>query len=192
MTRAERKKKHLIVSALILVSVSLLLGLLVKGLTLDPTRVASTLVGKPAFPFSAQTLQGEAFLTGGDGKTISLDNFKGRPVVLNFWASWCVSCREEAAEFEQFWQRNRDKGVLVVGIAIQDTPEAALEFAKRFGKTYALGLDVSGKAAIDYGVYGVPETFLIDRNGVIQHKETGPMSVALLESKLPLITGAVQ
>ena len=184
-----RTQKHFIISAGIIISVVLLLGLLMKALTLDPTRVASTLVGKPAFPFSTQLLQGESWLAGGDGKTISLNDLKGKPVILNFWASWCVSCREEAAEFQRFWERHREEGILVVGIAIQDTPEAALEFAKRFGKTYPLGLDVSGKAGIDYGVYGVPETFLIDRNGVIQHKETGPMSVALLESKLPMIIG---
>ena len=72
----------------------------------------------------------------------------------------------------------------MVGIAIQDTPDAAMKFAEYFGKTYILGLDEEGKAGIDYGVTGVPETFFIDRNGIIQHKEAGPVGMELLERML--------
>jgi cytochrome c biogenesis protein CcmG/thiol:disulfide interchange protein DsbE len=149
--------------------------------------VKSTLIDKPAQDFSADFLQGDPSLTLLDGQRIQLGDLKGRPVVLNFWASWCVSCRQEARYFETFWQSHKDKGVMVVGVAIQDTPEAAKDFAKVYGKTYPLALDTSGKAGIDYGVYGVPETFFIDKNGVVRHKETGPMSIALLEEKLKLI-----
>lgn len=183
----KKRRRHLIISGGLIVGALLLVGLLSKALTLNPQNVASTLINKPAMNFSASLLQGGAFLPAGDGSQIKLEDLKGHPIVLNFWASWCVSCREEARYFETFWQRYREKGILVVGIAIQDTPEAAMEFAKMFGKTYPLGLDNTGKASIDYGVYGVPETFFIDRTGVIRHKETGPMSVELLESKLPLI-----
>ena len=126
-------------------------------------------------------------LNGYDGSTYTLHDLRGKVVVLNFWASWCYSCREEARFFEEFWQKYKDKGIAVVGIAIQDQDGPAIEFARQFGKTYILGLDTDGKASIDYGVYGVPETFLIDRNGVIRHKEAGPVTVAMLEKWLPLI-----
>ena len=112
---------------------------------------------------------------------------KGRPVVLNFWASWCVSCRQEAVELEKFWQAHKDQ-VLVVGIAIQDSAEDSKRFAAYFGKTYAIGLDEDGKAAIDYGVSGVPETFLIDAQGVIRHKEIGPVEATQLSQLIGKIT----
>ena len=118
----------------------------------------------------------------------ALDDFKGRPVVVNFWASWCVSCREEARELEKFWQAVKGKNVAVVGVAIQDTVEAAQKFAKQYGKTYILGLDEDGKAAIDYGVAGVPETFIIDASGVIVHKETGPVTAQKLEEAVAGLT----
>lgn len=181
-------KKHMWISGALIAGILLLVGLLIKGLTLNPQSVASNLINQPARDFSADLLQGASWIGRGDGKVIHLDDLRGKPLILNFWASWCVSCREEAQYFEAFWQRHREDGVIVVGIAIQDTVEAAQQFAQTFGKTYPLGLDNTGKASIDYGVYGVPETFFIDRSGTIRHKETGPMSVELLESKLALIT----
>jgi cytochrome c biogenesis protein CcmG/thiol:disulfide interchange protein DsbE len=83
---------------------------------------------------------------------------------------------------EAFWKRYREKGVIVLGVAIQDTPETAREFAKTHGKTYPIALDTSGKTSIDYGVYGVPESFFIDEKGIIVHKEAGPVTIQLLES----------
>ena len=99
--------------------------------------------------------------------------------MLNFWASWCYSCRAEAVDFERFWKERQD--IAVVGIAIQDTVEAAKAFAAQYGKTYILGLDTDGKIALDYGVTGVPETFFINANGVIVHKETGPVTEKMLQ-----------
>lgn len=176
-------RKHLIATLFgisILVSV---IGLLYRGLSHPADKnIPSALLGKPAHSFDVSWLQGRDILgIPGDTQRMTLDQFKGRPMVLNFFASWCYSCREEARDFEAFWQQYKDKGVVVVGIAIQDTPEAALQFAQTYGKTYMLGLDTEdGKAAIDYGVTGVPETFIIDRNGVIIHKEAGPMTSAVL------------
>lgn len=192
MIKPKKSKKHLWISVGLMLSILLLLGLLAKGLMLNPQSVASNLIGQPAKDFSTELLQGASWIGKGDGKSIRLEDLKGKPLILNFWASWCVSCREEAQFFEAFWQRHKEQGIMMVGVAIQDTPEAAMEFAKAFGKTYPLGLDNTGKASIDYGVYGVPETFFIDKSGIIRHKETGPMSVELLESKLPLITQSQQ
>jgi cytochrome c biogenesis protein CcmG/thiol:disulfide interchange protein DsbE len=174
----------------LLVTVGVLFIVTLKvALTQNPKAIPSALMEKPALAFSAQWLQGKEHLDNPAGENFTLDSFKGRPVVLNFWASWCVSCREEARDLEAFWQTQRGASdVMVVGIAIQDTQEAAKEFAAAFGKTYILGLDVDGKASIDYGVTGVPETFFIDRSGIVRHKEAGPVTVAMLKNLLPKIT----
>ena len=85
---------------------------------------------------------------------------------------------------EAFWTRKKDTGVIVLGVAIQDTPGSARDFAKAHGKTYPIALDDTGKTSIDYGVYGVPETFMIDPAGVITHKEAGPVTEKILEGWL--------
>ena len=157
---------------------------------MDTTQIPSALINKKAHNFEVSWLQGREFLNNTEAEKFSLSDFKGEPVILNFWASWCFSCRQEAHDFERFWQNYQSKGVKVVGIAIQDTPEAALEFAKSYGKTYILGLDNEGAAAIDYGVTGVPETFLINSEGVIIYKEAGPVSEQKLEKFASLLMEA--
>ncbi len=178
-----RKGRHTLTTVGILVAAVALVGLLAYGLSLDPKRIPSVFVGKPAQGFSAAWISGQKHIPKAAESGFRLEDIKGRPVVLNFWASWCVSCRAEAAELEAFWQKHQ-ADVLVVGVAIQDETDAAIKFAKYYGKTYALGLDVDGKAAIDYGVAGVPETFLIDASGIIRHKVVGPVTVASLEGLL--------
>jgi cytochrome c biogenesis protein CcmG/thiol:disulfide interchange protein DsbE len=177
-----RSKKQIIAMVLGVLSALLFIGVLWQGLGKDPSKIPSALLGKPASAFQVQWLQGQEHLSAAARpEGFNMKDFAGRPLILNFWASWCYSCRAEAADFEAFWQRYKDKGLLVAGIAIQDTPDAALAFAKGYGKTYILGLDADdGKAAIDYGVTGVPETFFINRQGIIIHKEAGPVSTQLL------------
>ena len=182
----KKRGGHLATTIGIATAAIIFIGILTYGLTLDQSKVPPVVIDKAAQPFSAAWIQGEKYIPNASQTGFKLEDLKGRPVVLNFWASWCVSCREEAQEFERFWQLHQ-KDVLVVGIAIQDEKDAALKFAQYYGKTYALGLDVDGKAAIDYGVSGVPETFLIDKNGIIRHKEIGPISVSILERLLPKI-----
>lgn len=174
--------------ALFVVGAAVLVTLQV-GLNLDPKKIPSNLIGKDYFDIDAEIIQsgGLGFLdaVSPDGPstraTLSQILKSYDVVVLNFWASWCVSCREEAREFEQFWQSVKGSRTLVMGVAIQDTLEEANRFASQFGKTYLLLLDDLGKAAIDYGVTGVPETFVIDKNLKIVFKETGPMSYTKLE-----------
>lgn len=176
-----RSRKHFIISGLLLLVAALVVIVLNKGLNLNPMQVPSALINKPAKNFKVSWLQGQQFLPDAEGGSFSLADFKGKPLILNFWASWCFSCRHEARDFEHFWQNYKSTGLKVVGIAIQDSVPAAMKFAKTYGKTYILGLDVEGTAAIDYGVTGVPETFLIDENGVIIYKEAGPVSEEKLE-----------
>lgn len=180
------KRRHVITTIGIVVAASALIGILGYGLTIDTSKVPPAIVDKPAQPFTASWIQGQQYIPSAGSETFHLADMKGRPIVLNFWASWCVSCREEARELQAFWTKH-DKDVLVVGIAIQDEKDAAKKFAEFYGKTYALGLDVDGKAGIDYGVSGVPETFLIDRSGVIRQKVIGPVTVSSLEQLLPKV-----
>ena len=163
------RRRHRVVSLVLLVASIATVALLARGLFVNVQKVPSALVGKMASDFEIPSIEE-------NGGKISLAQFKGRPVIVNFWASWCTSCREEAELLETFWKIWKDKGVQVIGIAVQDTPEAAREFARKAGKTFVLGLDESGKTGLDYGVYGVPETFFIDASGVIRYKEAGPLS----------------
>jgi cytochrome c biogenesis protein CcmG/thiol:disulfide interchange protein DsbE len=183
MTKSRRQiaKKHVLVTALISVLGLAVLFILFKGLSLNPSLVKSNLIGKEAKDFEVELLEGSSWLPKVENNKVKLSSLRGKPVVLNFWASWCVSCRQEALQIEAYWKRYREKGIIVLGIAIQDTADAARDFAKLHGKTYPLALDDSGKTSIDYGVYGVPETFVIDHNGLIVHKEAGPVTTQLLE-----------
>lgn len=141
-----------------------------------PGDIPSAQIQKKARLFQATTF---------DGQPISLEQFQGRPVILNFWASWCVSCRQEAHIIEAAWQKYGDRGVVFIGIAINDTREASLGFIRRYGKTYLLAPDnKTGTISLDYGVTAVPETFLIDRNGVIIEKVLGAITKQTIEKFL--------
>ena len=144
------------------------LALLAYGFRLDPRDVPSPLVGRPAAGFTLQAF---------DGTAIELATYRGKVVVVNFWASWCYpACYEEAPVLEQGWRANRDRGLVVVGVDIQDTAEAGEKFIRDFGLTFPNGRDVNGKVSIDYGVYGVPETFFVDRSGRIRGKHVGAVT----------------
>ncbi len=145
----------------------LLILLLLYGLFFasDPKEIPSAQIGKTAKPFTVTTF---------DGQKISLAQFRGKPVILNFWASWCVSCRQEAHILEAVHQKYTPKGAVVIGIAINDTREASLGFIRRYGKTYLLAPDdKTGSISLDYGVTAVPETFLITKEGTIYKKLLG-------------------
>ena len=115
---------------------------------------------------------------------------QGRPVVLNFWASWCTVCVEEAADLERLHRESGDD-LLVLGIAIQDAPADARRFAKRHGMSYPILLDPQGRSGIDYGMLGVPETFLIDRRGIVRHRFIGAVTAAQVLDALISLDGAV-
>ena len=153
-----------------------LLLLLAYGFRLNPRDVPSPLVGRPAAAFT---------LTAFDGQPVSLAGLRGKVVVLNFWASWCnPACYEEAPVLERGWRAWRDRGVMVVGVDIQDTVEAAQRFMREFTLTFPNARDLTGKVSIDYGVYGVPETFFIDRRGHIRAKHVGAVTDAVFHSKV--------
>jgi cytochrome c biogenesis protein CcmG/thiol:disulfide interchange protein DsbE len=144
--------------------------------------LASPLVGKPAPAFAMPLFAADS--------TLALERLRGTPVVLNFWASWCLSCRDEARVLEAGWERY-GPGVAFVGIAVNDEEGAARDFIRRYGKTYWLGSDVDGSAAVDYGLYGVPETFFIDRDGTIRARHIGPLSSADLDLRIAELEAGV-
>jgi cytochrome c biogenesis protein CcmG/thiol:disulfide interchange protein DsbE len=144
------------------------LALLAYGFKLNPRDVPSPLVGRPAAPIQ---------LTAFDGAAVDLAALRGKVVVVNFWASWCYpGCYEEAPVLERGWRAYKERGVVVLGIDIQDKDEAALKFIKDFDLTFPNAPDRGGKVSVDYGVYGVPETFFIDPEGRIRVKHVGAVT----------------
>ena len=155
-----------------------LVGFLAVGLKLDPREVPSPLVGKPAPAFDLPLLHQP------DKRFVPAD-MRGKVWLLNVWASWCVSCREEHPLLVELSR----KGVLpILGLNYKDRGDEAQRWLKQFGNPYQLSVvDADGRTGIDYGVYGVPETYLIGPDGVIRFKQIGPITPAVLEQKiLPL------
>ena len=144
------------------------LALLAYGVKLNPRDVPSPLIGRPASPFT---------LTAFDGTPVDLAALRGKVVVVNFWASWCnPACYEEAPVLERGWRTYRDRDVVVLGVDIQDKDEAGLKFIRDFSLTFPNAPDPAGKVSVDYGVYGVPETFFIDRQGRIRVKHVSAVT----------------
>ena len=110
-----------------------------------------------------------------DGNTLTLADLRGRPAVVNFWASWCPPCREEAADVEKVWRDYKDRDVVFVGVNVSDARQDALDYIKEFDITYSNGPD-RGKDIYDaYGVTGFPETFFVNRQGIVVRKFVGPL-----------------
>jgi cytochrome c biogenesis protein CcmG/thiol:disulfide interchange protein DsbE len=156
----------------------LLVGFLAVGLNLNPREVPSPLVGRQAPAFELPVLQQPE-------KRFTPAEMRGKVWLLNVWASWCVSCRDEHPMLLALAKR----GVLpILGLNYKDKGDEAIAWLKQFGNPYEFSVvDADGRIGIDYGVYGVPETYLIDANGVIRYKQIGPVTAAILEQKiLPL------
>lgn len=152
-----------------------LVALLAVGLTLNPREVPSPLVGKPAPDFSVPQLHAA-------DKTFSPKEMQGKVWLLNVWASWCVSCREEHPLLVEFGKTGT---VPIVGLNYKDKREDGQRWLTRFGDPYLLSaFDADGRIGINYGVYGVPETYLIDKAGVIRYKQIGPITPEVLKTKI--------
>lgn len=160
-------------------ALAVLVGLLGAGLRLDPREVPSPLIGRPAPDFVAQRLDDAA-------RTIRRDDLLGKAWVLNVWASWCAACKQEHPLLLDF---ARLSAVPLIGLGYQDTRPAAQAWLERFGNPYDASLfDGPGRVGIDFGVYGVPETFVIDRHGVVRFKHVGPLTPDVLTGRIvPLL-----
>ena len=161
-----------------LIPLLLFLGLgvlLFSGLGKDTRYVPSPLIDKPAAAFVLPELRD-------DTRSIDAKQFTGTPYLLNVWGSWCVECRIEHPVLTRFAESRR---VRVVGYNWKDEPADALRWLEQFGNPFWLVLaDVDGRSAIDWGIYGAPETFLVDRNGVVQWKHVGPLSDEIIAKEL--------
>ena len=157
------------------------LALLAYGFRVNPRDIPSPLVGRPAAAFA---------LTSFDGAPVELAALRGKVVVLNFWASWCYpACYEEAPVLERGWRAYQDRGVVVLGVDVQDKDDAGRKFIKDFSLSFPNAPDRGGKVSVDYGVYGVPETFFIDRDGRIRVKHVGAVTEDVFRDNVERLMG---
>ena len=160
---------RLLLAVLPLVALVALVAVFALNINRDPSLVASVLIDKPAPDFSLPKVSGLP-VPGFDAARL-----KGQVSVVNVFASWCIPCRDEHPVLEAL---KKETGVLLLGINQKDAPENAAAFLAQMGNPYdAVGADSDGRTSIDWGVYGVPETFVVDAKGVIRFKHTGPMSM---------------
>ena len=154
-------------------------GFLAVGLTLNPRELPSPLVGKAAPEFSLPQLHDQ-------GKTISSNDLKGKVWLLNFWASWCGGCKDEHPVLIHLAQSG---AVPIYGMDYKDQRNEALSWLREWGNPYSVvAVDELGRVGINYGVYGVPETYVIDKQGVIRYKQIGPLNDDVVAKKiLPLV-----
>lgn len=158
---------------------AVIVAFLFAGLGLNPREVPSPFIGKPAPAFQLAQLHAPE-------RAFTQKDLLGQVWLLNVWASWCISCRDEHPLLVEF---ARTKAAPLVGLNYKDKPDEGLAWLARYGDPYTMSIvDADGRVGIDWGVYGVPETFVIDKAGVIRHKHIGPVtSEALQQTILPLV-----
>lgn len=168
--------KKFVVPILVFAALGLLLA---YGLRLDPRRIPSPLIGKPLPAFSLPTV-------ADPGRAIGKEALRGRVYLLNVWASWCAACREEHPLLNEIARR---KAVPIIGLNYKDRREDARRWLAALGNPYEASLsDQEGRLGIELGVYGVPETFVIDKEGVIRYKHIGPITQEAWQQRiLPLV-----
>lgn len=160
-----------------------LLGFLAIGLNLNPREIPSPLVGKPAPPFTLPMLADPS-------RQFSSEEMKGQVWLLNVWASWCVACRQEHPVVMEY---AKQVGIPVIGLDYRDQRADALRWLEQFGDPYRVTLsDTDGRVAIDYGVYGVPESYLIDQAGIIRYKQIGVLTPEIFEQKIKPVVKEMQ
>ena len=161
---------------LIPIGLFVLLGFLLGyGLKLDPRKIPSPLVNKPLPAFSLPTLEDPK-------KLITNADLRGRVVMINVWASWCVACKQEHPLLLELAQR---KQIPIIGLNYKDKPADAFKVLETEGNPYdTIIVDASGRTGIDWGVYGVPESFILDKQGVIRYKQIGPITPEVWEKTL--------
>ncbi|WP_370156437.1 DsbE family thiol:disulfide interchange protein [Ferrovibrio sp.] len=170
MVGPRQLRRMAVVPVAVFVVLSVLLGI---GLTLKPREIPSVLIGKPAPQFGLPPVQGRSM-------GFSTSDLLGRRSLVNVFASWCVACRDEHPILMDIAS---DGSIPVYGLNYKDAPRDAEQWLDEFGDPYTrTGADITGRVAIDWGVYGVPETFVVDVDGKILHKQIGPLTRATVDS----------
>lgn len=149
--------------------------LLTQGNAINPISASSSESIEPAPDFTLTLL---------DGSSFRLSDHKGKPVLINFFASWCLPCREEMPVLEKIVRDYQPKDVVFLGIAVDDTEEKMKDFIKRYDVTFPVGLDKTGEVQKFFGLYGIPTTYFIDRNGMIRYFHSGAVTEKLLQHEL--------
>ncbi|HUQ16264.1 MAG TPA: TlpA disulfide reductase family protein, partial [Candidatus Saccharimonadales bacterium] len=152
------------------------------GFRRDPTDIRSATVGTPAPAFDLAALDG----TG----RVALAASSGKVVVVNFWASWCIPCKEENPALVDMWERYRGTDVVLIGIVYQDSVEAARDYTARLGNRWPSGIDPDGRTALSYGVFGIPETFFIGPDGIIAARHKGAIDSVTLARRIEALRPA--
>ena len=179
-TRRRHRGRFTLIGA-VLGGVVLVTLLLAFSLGRDPSVVRSALIGRRAPVFDLPLLDG----TG----RLGLADLRGQIVVVNFWGSWCAGCRLEHSALEAAWRRYRDQGVVMLGVSFQDSPASSRAFARDLQMNWPLVTDSSSRTALAYGVYGAPETFFIDRSGIVRDRWTGPITYERLTDEITRLQG---
>ena len=169
-------RRVLLVGLLVVVP---LLAILLLNIGRDPRAMASPMIGRTAPAFTLPSVDG--------GAPVSLASLRGKPVVINFWDTWCVPCYEEHGVLVDAARRERDAHF--IGVVYEDEADRVRDFLGRQGQAYPSLLDDDGKAAMAYGVYGVPETFFVRPDGTIAAKYTGPLTPTVLAENLARARG---
>jgi len=155
---------------------------LLLGFRRDPADIRTGTVGKPAPAFDLPALDGNG--------RVALSSYAGKVIVVNFWASWCIPCKQENPALVDIWERYHTADVVLVGIVYQDSPDAAREYTARLGNRWPSGIDADGRTALSYGVFGIPETFFIGPDGVIAGRHKGPIDAGTLAAGIEALRPA--
>jgi cytochrome c biogenesis protein CcmG/thiol:disulfide interchange protein DsbE len=178
---ARTSRRRIAVLVPLFVFLGLVVLFLIRLQSGDPSRIPSALIGHPA-PLTNLPPVAGLDRDGAPVPGIDPASFKGAVTVVNVWASWCVPCHDEAPLLTQL---GRDKRLQIVGINYKDAPDNARRFLGRYGNPYGIvGVDANGRAAIEWGVYGVPETFIVGRDGTIVYKMVGPVTPENIDTVL--------
>lgn len=177
--------KRLIVTVAVIVALGALFAFgLLRG---QPDRdIPSALLGReaPSFELPLYARYQPEF-----GETFELAEHAGTPLLVNFWASWCLPCYDEAPVLQSYWEEYQDSGVLFVGVQTQDRQahEEGREFIEQFDLTFPNGMDDNSAVSLNWGLYGVPETYFVRRDGTVAHRHIGPVTAEVLDRELTAI-----
>ena len=177
-TPQRRGVRRLILAAWLLAAVAGLIAVFTINFGRPVGPVDTPMIARSAPAFDLETL---------DGRRLSLAELRGSPSLVNFWASWCIPCREEAPLLTAAAADYAAQGLRLLGVVYQDSPENARDFMRRYGQTYPGLLDPDGRTAIDYGVFGIPETFFIDASGIVRSRQVGALTADDLRRQIEVI-----
>jgi len=168
-----RKGLAILVLAVVIAGFTVFLATGLIGRSSATGRSGEELVGKAPPWFAAPKI---------DGGIVTLDQYQGSPLIINFWASWCPPCRDETPDIEDMWKSRMDEGLVVIGVNVQDSEEEAKNYLSEFSVTFPNVLDSDGRITVEYGVTGLPVTFFISRDGRVAGRWVGSISESRLAS----------